>query len=78
MALLLGAVLVTGVGFLMASVGKDLISVMSWGVLALLVLIIPSVGILLPGVVSGWVRAIPSHYAGRHRPPGRELRRRLG
>ncbi len=61
-ALLLGAVLVTGVGFLMASVGKDLISVMSWGVLALLVLIIPSIGILLPGVVSGWVRAIPSHY----------------
>lgn len=62
LALLLGATLVTGVGFLMASVGKDLLSVMSWGILAMLLLMIPSLGILLPGITSGWVRAIPSHY----------------
>jgi ABC-2 type transport system permease protein len=62
LALLLGAMLVTGVGFLLASVGRDLLSVMSWGVLAMLVLVIPSIGILLPGLISGWVRVIPSHY----------------
>ena len=62
LALLLGSMLVTGVGFLLASAGRDLLSVMSWGILALLVLMIPSIGILIPGVVSGWVRAIPSHY----------------
>jgi len=61
-ALLLGAVLVTGVGFLMASVAKDMMSVMAWGIPALVILIIPSFGILVPGTITGWVEVIPSYY----------------
>jgi len=60
--LLLGALLVTGIGFLMASAAKDLMSVSAWGILAMLVLLIPSFGIMFPGVVSQWVKVIPSYY----------------
>ena len=61
-ALLLGSLLVTGIGFLMASVARDMMSVMAWGILAVVVLSIPSFGILLPGTISNWVQAIPSYY----------------
>lgn len=61
-ALLLGGLLVTGIGFLLASWAKGMMSVMGWGVLAILILSLPPVGILLPGSLSGWVKAIPSYY----------------
>ena len=61
-ALVLGAVLVTGIGFLMASLAKDMMSVMAWGVVAFVVLLVPSINILFPGTITGWVKAIPSYY----------------
>ena len=61
-ALLLGAILATGIGFLMASLSKSLMSVFAYGMMALIVLIIPAFGILFPGTISGWVQAIPSYY----------------
>jgi len=61
-ALLLGAILVTGIGFLLASAGKDLMSVMAWGLPAIIVLAVPAFGVLFPGTVSGWVKVIPSYY----------------
>lgn len=61
-ALLLGAWLVTGVAFLIASVGRDLMSVMGWGVLALLLLALPTFTVLIPGLASDWIRLIPSYY----------------
>jgi ABC-type multidrug transport system permease subunit len=61
-ALLLGAILATGIGFLMASLSKSLMSVFAYGMVALIVLIIPAFGILFPGTVSGWAQAIPSYY----------------
>jgi len=60
--LMLGAVLVTGIGFLMASLAKDMMSVMAWGVVAFVILLIPSVSVLFPGTTTGWVKAIPSYY----------------
>jgi ABC-2 type transport system permease protein len=60
--LVLGAVLVTGVGFLIASLAKDLMSVMAWGVVIIIVLFLPSVGIVFPGTITGWVEVIPSYY----------------
>jgi ABC-2 type transport system permease protein len=60
--LLLGAALVTGVAFLIASVGRDLMSVMGWGTLGLLILVLPAFTILVPGMASAWIRLIPSHY----------------
>jgi len=60
--LLLGAVLVTGIAFLIASLAKDMMSVMAWGVVTLIPLIIPSAGVMFPGAITGWVKIIPSYY----------------
>ncbi|MBM4458420.1 MAG: ABC transporter permease [Chloroflexi bacterium] len=61
-ALLLGGLMVTGVGFLLASVGKDMLSVMGWGILAIVLLGVPAFGVMFPGTVTGWAKIIPSHY----------------
>jgi ABC-2 type transport system permease protein len=61
-ALLLGAAMVTGAAFLIASVARGLMSVLGWGSLLMLLLSIPGLAILLPGVMTGWVRILPSHY----------------
>jgi ABC-2 type transport system permease protein len=53
---------VTGVAFLIASVGRDLLSVMGWGMLAMLLLTLPTLAVLAPGLASNWIRLIPSHY----------------
>jgi ABC-2 type transport system permease protein len=39
-----------------------MMSVMGWGVLAILILVIPSLNIALPGLVTGWIKLIPSFY----------------
>jgi ABC-2 type transport system permease protein len=62
LALLLGALLVTGLGFLIASVATDLMSVMGWGMLGILALSLPAFTVLLPGLTTGWVKVIPSYY----------------
>ena len=62
LALLLGAFMVTGVGFLLASVGRDLMGILAWGILAILVLSLPAIGLLFPGTISTWVKLIPSYY----------------
>jgi ABC-2 type transport system permease protein len=61
-ALLLGAGLATSIAFLVASLGKDLMSVMAWGVPVLLLLMIPAFAILLPGLTTNWIKVIPSYY----------------
>ncbi len=61
-ALLLGGVLATGAGFLVASLAKDMMSVMAWGAIIIIIFTIPAFGILFPGTVSSWVKAIPSFY----------------
>jgi hypothetical protein len=60
--LLLASLMVTGIGFLMASAGKDLMSVMAWGLPAIIVLAVPAFGVMFPGTVSDWVKVIPSYY----------------
>jgi hypothetical protein len=60
--LLLGSLLVTGIGFLLAATGKDLLSVMGVGILVIILLSIPPVGVIFPGLLTGWARLIPSHY----------------
>jgi len=61
-ALFLGAVLATGVSFIVATMARDFMSVLGWGVIVFIILIIPSMSVLFPGTVSGWIRAIPSYY----------------
>jgi ABC-2 type transport system permease protein len=60
--LLLGALLVTGIGFLLGAAGKDMLSVMAWGVLAMVLLGIPAFGVVFPGTMTAWGRLIPSYY----------------
>lgn len=60
--LFLGALLFTGIGFLMASLSRDMMGVVAWGVLAILVLSVPAFSILLPGTISGWIKVLPSYY----------------
>mgnify|MGYP001343430192 CR=1 FL=1 len=60
--LLLGALLVTGVGFIIATLSKDFMSVLSWGIVIFIILLIPTFGVVFPGAVTGWVRGIPSYY----------------
>ena len=62
LTLLLGSILATGIGFLVASVSRDMMSVLGWGILALLVLIIPSMVIFLPGIAANWIEIIPTYY----------------
>jgi ABC-2 type transport system permease protein len=60
--LLLGSLLVTGLSFLVASVSRDMMSVLGWGMLVMIVLAIPAFNILLPGLASNWIKIIPSYY----------------
>jgi len=60
--LLLASILVTGIGFLLGSAGKDLMSVMAWGIPAMIILAVPAFGVMFPGTVSDWVKVIPSYY----------------
>jgi ABC-2 type transport system permease protein len=62
LTLLIGSVMVTGLAFLIASVARDFMSVVGWGILAIVLLAIPGLSVLLPGLVSGWIRLLPSHY----------------
>lgn len=64
-ALALGAVMVTGLAFVLATLGRDMLSVMAWSVVVLVVLTIPAYGVLFPGSVSGWVQLVPSYYLVR-------------
>lgn len=61
-ALLLGSGLATAIGFLLAARGKDLMSVMAWSVPVLLLLLIPGLVVMFPGVTSDWIKVIPSYY----------------
>ena len=61
-ALLLGAILVTGAAFLVSSVSKDFMSVLGWSIPAFILLIVPSFSILFPGAISDWIKVIPSYY----------------
>jgi len=60
--LFLGVVIMTGISFLIASVSQGMMSVISWGVIAMILLFIPSIAIMLPGPVSPVIRAMPSYY----------------
>jgi ABC-2 type transport system permease protein len=61
-ALFLGAILVTGIGFALASLGKDLMSVVAWSIPMIMILNVPTFGVLFPGTVSDWAKVIPSYY----------------
>ena len=62
LTLFLGALLATGIAFLIATVARNMMSVMAWGMLSILVLSVPAFTVLLPGIASRWTQLLPSYY----------------
>ena len=60
-ALLLGAILVTGVGLLAGASGRDFIGVMFLSIALMIPLLIPAFAALFPGSAAGWIRALPTY-----------------
>jgi len=60
--LLIGSAMVVGIGFLLASITRDVNGVTGWGILILIILAIPGFGAVIPGLISSWAKAIPSYY----------------
>jgi ABC-2 type transport system permease protein len=62
LALLLGSMMATAIGFFIGSVAKDFLSVLAWGIILFIILAIPAFGVMFPGSVTGWIKYIPSYY----------------
>ncbi|HEX9896820.1 MAG TPA: ABC transporter permease [Dehalococcoidales bacterium] len=62
LVLLLGSILVTGLGFLIASLAHDMMGVTSWGMIATITFFIPAIGGMIPGILSGWAKVLPSYH----------------
>jgi ABC-2 type transport system permease protein len=60
--LLIGSAMVVGLGFLLASLARDVTVVTGWGILVLVILAIPGFGVAVPGLLSNWTKIIPSFY----------------
>lgn len=60
--LLIGGLVVTGLAFLIASASRGMMSVMAWSMLVIIIMLIPSYGVVFPGTVTGWAQLIPSYY----------------
>lgn len=60
-ALLLGAVLVTGFGLIAGSTGKDFIGIIFWSMLFLIPLTIPALSTLFPGAAAAWIQGLPTY-----------------
>lgn len=59
--LLLGAILVTGIGLLAGSTGRDFLEVVFVSMAFLIPLIVPAIALLFPGSASWWVRVLPTY-----------------
>ena len=60
--LLLGSLMIVGAAFFIAAISRNSTSVMAWSTLTMILFLMPVLSILLPGLASGWMEAIPSHY----------------
>lgn len=60
--LLLGALVVTGLAFLIAAASRGMMGVMAWSIFVIIILMIPSYGVVFPGALTSWSRVIPSYY----------------
>ena len=61
-SLLLGSMMVTGMAFLIASISKNMMTVVGWGTFFMIFLLIPAIAVIFPGPVSGWIKSIPSFF----------------
>lgn len=62
LTLLIGSAMATGLSFLISAYAKDFMSVLSWSIPALVILIVPTFSIMFPGAITDWIKVIPSYY----------------
>ena len=62
LVLIIGSIMITGIGFLVASLARDMMGVTAWGMIVLIIFVIPALGAMIPGMLSGWARMIPSYH----------------
>jgi hypothetical protein len=62
LTLFLGSILVTGLGFLVASLSRDMMGVTTWGMIVTIIFFIPALGGMIPGMLSGWAKVLPSYH----------------
>ena len=60
-ALLLGAVLVTGVSLHVGASGRDFLGMIFYSMLFLIPLVVPALAELFPGTASAWIRLLPTY-----------------
>lgn len=61
LSLLLGAFLVTGLGLLIGSLGRDFMDTLILGMLVLVPMLIPGIAALFPGSAPAWVQILPTY-----------------
>ena len=59
--LLLGAILVTGLGMIAGSYGRDFMGTLMVSMLFMIPLMIPAFGALFPGTSPGWIKVLPTY-----------------
>lgn len=62
LVLVVGCILVTGLGFLVASMARDLMGITAWGMVVMIIFVIPAIGGIIPGLLADWAKIIPSYY----------------
>jgi ABC-2 type transport system permease protein len=60
-ALLLGAALVTGIGMVAGSFGRDFMTVLFTSILVMIPLMVPAFAALFPGTANVWVQVLPTY-----------------
>jgi ABC-2 type transport system permease protein len=60
-AILAGAALTTGVSAVLAAFSNDMMSLISKGVFVMIVMVVPLFGVLFPGMLSSWMRVMPTY-----------------
>ena len=61
LAVLLGSMLVAGIGMLTGAAGRDFLGTLFYGMVFLLVLMVPAIAVLFPGSAGLWIQALPSY-----------------
>ena len=61
LATLLGAMLMAAIGMLTGAAGKDFIGTLFYGIVFLLVLMVPAIAQIFPGTAAWWIQVLPSY-----------------
>jgi ABC-2 type transport system permease protein len=60
--LLLGSIMATGLAFIAGSFSKDFMGVIVWGMITMIIMMVPAFSVVFPGSMTGWIKAVPAFY----------------